>query len=95
MAVITITEAAMAMRAIEEVLPRIKNPGQYEVKKVAVVLQQSIDLARPLITGEERKDQWLNTAKTLHFEPLVFEDVFKGLRKIKPETFHALKKLCV
>jgi hypothetical protein len=94
MAVITIAEAAMAMRAVESVLPKLKNPKQYELKKVAVILQQSIDLARPLVTGDEQKDQWLNIATTLPFEPLVFKDVFKGI-KISPEAFHALKKLCV
>jgi hypothetical protein len=94
MKTITIAEAMLTLQAIEVVKEKLKNPHLFEVTKVQKTLQDSIELARPFVTGEEKKDQWLTAAKTLPFEPLVFSETFKGLRKITPEVFLALKRIC-
>lgn len=93
--VITINEAVMSLQTLDKVLPKMKPPQAYEVQKVRKVLQDSIEIARPLVVGDERKDQWLTVATTLPFEPLVLGEVFKGFKKMTPEDFLAIKRLCV
>lgn len=92
---ITISEAVMALQTLDRVCTKMKNPQLFEVNKVRRVLQDSIDIARPLVTGDEKKDQWLSSATTLPFEPLVLCDVFKGFKKMTPEDYLAIKRLCV
>lgn len=92
---ITISEAVMSLQALERICSKMKNPQLFEVNKVRKVLQDSVEIARPLVTGDEKKDQWLSTATTLPFEPLVLCDVFKGFRKLTPEDYLAIKRLCV
>lgn len=95
MKTITISEAVVSLQAVDKACTKMKNPQLFELSKVKKVLQDSIELARPLVTGDEKKDQWLNTATTLPFEPLVLSEVFKGCKKIAPEDFIAIKRLCV
>lgn len=92
---ITISEAVIALQTLETVCEKMKNPQLFEVNKVRKVLQDSVDIARPLVTGDEKKDQWLNTATTLPFEPLVLREVFKGFKKMTPGDYLAIKRLCV
>ncbi len=92
---ISITEAVASLQVLEKLTPKMKGANLFEVAKVRKVLQDSIDIARPLVTGDEKKDQWLSTATTLPFEPLVMCEVFKGLKKMSPEDFLAIKRLCV
>lgn len=92
---ITISEAVMTLQTLDKVCVKIKPPQLFEVNKVRKVLQDSIEIARPLVTGDEKKDQWLNTATTLPFEPLVLSEVFKGFKKLTPEDYLAIKRLCV
>lgn len=91
---ITISEAVFALQALEKVTGNMKNPQLFQVGKVRKILQDSLDIARPLVTGDAKKDQWLNKATTLPFEPLVLADVFKGVKKLTPEEFLAIKRLC-
>lgn len=92
---ITIAEAVASLQVLEKVTPKMRGANLYEVGKVRKVLQDSIEIARPLVTGDEKKDQWLSTATTLPFEPLVLGEVFKGFKKMSPEDFLAIKRLCV
>ena len=92
---ITLAEAVASLQVLEKLDPKMKGVNLYEVNKVRKVLQDSIEVARPLVTGDEKKDQWLATATTLPFEPLVMCEVFKGFKKMTPEDFLAIKRLCV
>lgn len=92
---ITIAEAVTSLQVLDKLSPKMKAANLFEVSKVRKVLQDSIDIARPLVTGDEKKDQWLVTATTLPFEPLVMCEVFKGMKKMTPEDFLAIKRLCV
>ncbi|HET8705490.1 MAG TPA: hypothetical protein VFM46_04225 [Pseudomonadales bacterium] len=92
---ITIAEAVTSLQVLDKLSPKMKAANLFEVSKVRKVLQDSIDIARPLVTGDEKKDQWLITATTLPFEPLVMCEVFKGFKKMTPEDFMAIKRLCV
>jgi hypothetical protein len=92
---ISITDALLALNALEDIYPRLKPHAKYQVDCVRAILTQSIEIARPLATGDEKKDQWLSIATTLPFEPLVLTDVFAGIKKIEPVKFLALKRLCV
>lgn len=92
---ITIAEAVTSLQVLERLTPKMKGANLYEIAKVRKVLQDSIDLARPFVAGDEKKDQWLSTATTLPFEPLVMAAVFKGFKKMTPEDFLAVKRLCV
>jgi hypothetical protein len=95
MKTITINEALLALKILEELYPKMKPEQKFKVDKVRAILRQSLELAMPLATGEEKRDQWLNKATTLPFEPLVLADVFKGFKKLTPEDFLAIKRLCV
>lgn len=92
---ITISEAVVSLQTLDKIAGKMKNPQLFEINKVRKILQDSIDIARPLVVGDEKKDQWLNTATTLPFEPLVMCEVFKGFKKMTPEDFLAIKRLCV
>lgn len=95
MKTITINEALLSLKVLEALYPKMRPEQRYQVDKVKTVLRQSLELAMPLATGDEKKDQWLNKATTLPFEPLVLTDVFKGFKKLSPEDFLAIKRLCV
>lgn len=95
MKMVTISEAVMSLKTLDKIEPSMKNPQLFEVHKVRKVLQDSIEIARPLVTGDEKKDQWLNAATTLPFEPLVLSEVFKGFKKLSPEDYLAIKRLCI
>jgi len=95
MKTITINEALLSLKVLETLYPKMRPEQRYQVDKVRAVLRQSLELAMPLATGDEKKDQWLNKATTLPFEPLVLADVFKGFKKLSPEDFLAIKRLCV
>jgi len=95
MKTITLAEAVMSLQTLERVCTKMKNPQLYEINKVKKTLQDSIEIARPLIVGDEKKDQWLSTATTLPFEPLVLCEVFRGFKKMTPEDFLAIKRLCI
>ena len=92
---ITINEAVMTLQALDRVCVKMRPAQAFEVNKVRKILQDSIDIARPLVVGDEKKDQWLNVATSLPFEPLVLSDVFKGFKKMTPEDYLAIKRLCV
>lgn len=92
---ITISEAVISLQVLDKVCEKMKGGPLFEVNKVRSVLQQSVEIARPLVTGDQKKDQWLSTATTLPFEPLVLRDTFRGLNKLTPEDFLAIKRLCV
>lgn len=92
---VTIAEAVASLQALEKLKPKMRGGNLFEVHKVEKVLQESIEIARPLVVGDEKKDQWLSTATTLPFEPLVMCEVFKGFKKMTPEDFMAIKRLCV
>ena len=94
MKTITINEGAIALKALEGIYPKMRPEQRYAVDKVRKVLRDSMELAMPLATGDEKKDQWLNKATTLPFEPLVLADAFKGSKKLSPEDFLAIKRLC-
>lgn len=95
MKTITINEALLSLKVLETLYSKMRPEQRYQVDKVRAVLRQSLELAMPLATGDEKKDQWLNKATTLPFEPLVLADVFKGFKKLSPEDFLAIKRLCV
>lgn len=95
MKTITINEALLSLKVLESLYPKMRPEQRYQVDKVKGILRQSLELAMPLATGDEKKDQWLNKATTLPFEPLVLADVFKGFKKLSPEDFLAIKRLCV
>lgn len=95
MKTITINEALLSLKVLETLYSKMRPEQRYQVDKVKVILRQSLELAMPLATGDEKKDQWLNKATTLPFEPLVLADVFKGFKKLSPEDFLAIKRLCV
>lgn len=90
---ITIPESIQAIEAINSISQNLSNEAQYEVACVKYILEKSIELARPFVTGEEKKDQWLADAKTLPFEPLVLKRVLAGVGEINPQTFRHLKRL--
>lgn len=90
---ITIPEAIGAMGAIDAISPKLDPAAQYEMACVKQVLERSIELARPIVTGDEKKDQWLMAARTLPFEPLVLKDILQNVGEIDPQTFRYLKKL--
>lgn len=94
MKTITINDALVSLKILETLYPKMKPDQKYQVDKVRAVLKQSLEIAMPLATGDEKKDQWLNKATTLPFEPLVLADVFKGFKKLTPEEFLAIKRLC-
>lgn len=92
---ISITDALLALNALEDVYPKLKPHAKYQVDCVRSILNQSIEIARPLATGDEKKDQWLSVATTLPFEPLVLSEVFAGIKKIEPVKFLSLRRLCI
>lgn len=94
MKTITINEALLALKVLETLYPKMRPDQKYKVDKVRKVLRDSLELAMPLATGDDKKDQWLNRATTLPFEPLVLADVFRGFKKLTPEDFLAIKRLC-
>lgn len=95
MKTITINEAMVALKTLESLYTKMRPEQRFAVDKVRKVLRDSMEIAMPLATGDEKKDQWLNKATTLPFEPLVLADVFKGFKKLSPEDFLAIKRLCV
>lgn len=90
---ITLPEAIGAMGAIDAIVDKLDPAGQYEMACIKQVLERSVELARPIVTGDEKKDQWLADAKTLPFEPLVLKRVLAGVGEINPQTFRHLKRL--
>lgn len=95
MKTISINEAMLALKTLENIYPKMRPEQRFAVDKIRKVLRDSMEIAMPLATGDEKKDQWLNRATTLPFEPLVLADVFKGFKKLSPEDFLAIKRLCV
>lgn len=91
---ITITEALLAVNALEEIYEELPVITKYKVSVIKTILKQSIEIAFTLITGDEQKDQWLSTAKTLPFEPLVLKEIFSKKKKIEPSKFLAIKRIC-
>lgn len=94
MKTITINEAAIALKTLDEIYPKMRPEQKFAVDKVRKVLRDSLEIAMPLTASDDRKNQWLNKATTLPFEPLVLTDVFKGFKKLSPEDFLAIKRLC-
>lgn len=92
--VITINEAVLALEALKKVEDALQPHRQFQIKKIEKTLNDSLEIARTFVTGDEKKDQWLAKATTLPFEPLVLKECFGGLQKIEPATFIALKRLC-
>ena len=94
MKTISITEAILALETIDSVYENLQPFSKYQVDCVKKILSESIEIARPLATGEEKKDQWLSKAQTMPFQPLVLKECFSGIKKIDPSKFLALKRLC-
>ncbi len=90
---ITLPEAISAIGAIDSFNEKLDPTSKYEVACVKQILERSIELARAMVTGDEKKDQWLMSARTLPFEPLVLKDILQNVGEIDPQTFRLLKKL--
>lgn len=56
---ITLAEAVASLQVLEKLAPKMKGVNLYEVNKVRKALQDSIEVARPLVTGDEKKTSGL------------------------------------
>ena len=92
---ITLGEALLVLAALDAVTEKLPPESKFSVIKVRYVLENSIELIKPLLTGDKEKDQWAQEAKTLPFEPLVFGEVFASAKRMKPQHFKALKTICL
>lgn len=91
---ITMNEALLVFAALDAVVEKLPPESKYAVAKVRYTLDASVEIIKPLLTGDKEKDQWAQEAKTLPFEPLVFSEVFSSARRMKPQHFKALKAIC-
>ena len=94
MKTITLEEAVLVLAALDIVNEKLSPEAQYSIAKVRYILEASIELVKPLLTGDKEKDQWAQEAKTLPFVPLVFSETFFGLKRMKPQHFKAIKTIC-
>ncbi len=94
MQTITVNEALLSLEALNVVYQRLTPAQRFEVDKVKAALNATIEMVQPHLTGDQQKDQWIVTARTLPFSPLVFNEVFCNVKRLKPHHFRALKWLC-
>jgi hypothetical protein len=95
MKTITLNETLLVLAALDAVTEKLPPESKYAITKVRYTLEASIELVKPLLTGDKEKDQWAQEAKTLPFEPLVFGEVFASAKRMKPQHFKALKAICL
>ena len=89
-----LSDAILALEVLGEIEESLAPLTRYKVACVKKILLDSIELAHPLATGDEKKDQWLSKAETLPFEPLVLKELLMGPQKIEPRKFLSLKRVC-
>lgn len=79
------------LEAINAVMENVTSPLlRFNLKKIGAVLEQSIDIASPLVSENNDENQWLISATTLPFQPVKKQELIDGISKSSIDTLRWL-----
>lgn len=82
------------LEAINAVMENISSPLlRFNLRKIGGALEQSVELARPLISENNDENLWLVNASTLPFQPVTKQELIDGISRSSVDTLRWLLML--